>query len=71
MLFNSYIFLLVFLPLCLAGYYVLNRFKLHTVALLELIGMSLWFYGYFNYSYLLILCGSIVANWLVSEGYHG
>lgn len=68
MLFNSYIFLLVFLPLCLAGYYVLNRFKLHTVALLELIGMSLWFYGYFNYSYLLILCGSIVANWLVSRG---
>lgn len=36
-------------------------------ALLEIVGMSLWFYGYFNCSYLLILCGSILINWIISR----
>ncbi|WP_347223602.1 MBOAT family O-acyltransferase, partial [Bacteroides congonensis] len=29
--------------------------------------MSLWFYGYFNPSYLLIICGSIAVNYLISQ----
>lgn len=67
MLFNSYIFLLFFLPLCLIGYFFLNKTGIRTIALLELIVMSLWFYGYFNYKYLLILCGSIFMNWIISR----
>ena len=33
-----------------------------------LLTMSLWFYGYFNASYILILLGSIVCNFLFSRG---
>ena len=45
MLFNSYIFIFVFLPLCLAGYFLLHRLNKPTLALMWLFGMSLWFYG--------------------------
>ena len=48
MLFNSYIFLFLFLPLALAGWYLLNRFRQYKLAQGYLIGMSLWFYAYYN-----------------------
>ena len=67
MLFNSYIFVFLFLPIALAGYYGLSHFKLYRISNLFLIGMSLWFYGYFNKSYLLIICGSILVNFLISK----
>lgn len=67
MLFNSYYFIFLFLPLTLAGYYVLNYVNLYRTADYFLIGMSLWFYGYFNPSYLIILCGSIVVNFLLAK----
>lgn len=67
MLFNSYIFIFLFLPAALAGYYVLNFLKFYRAANLFLTGMSLWFYGYFNPSYLWIICGSIAGNYLVSK----
>ncbi len=67
MTFNSYIFTLVFLPLSVVGYFSLNRYKLFKSAKIFLIGMSLWFYGYFNYSYLLIMVSSILVNWFVSK----
>ncbi|MCX4325940.1 MAG: MBOAT family protein [Lachnospiraceae bacterium] len=66
MLFNSYIFIFLFLPLALTGYYLLNYFKKYRVAGVFLTGMSLWFYGYFNKSYLVIICGSIAINYLLS-----
>ncbi|MDO5546759.1 MAG: MBOAT family O-acyltransferase [Eubacteriales bacterium] len=62
MLFNSYIFILLFLPLCLIGYFGLNHFRRYSLATAFLLGMSLWFYGYFNPSYLLIIVSSIVLN---------
>ena len=67
MLFNSYIFLLLFLPLCLTGYFGLNRFKHYKMAQLYLLGMSLWFYGYFNVSYLWIILTSIIINYLINR----
>lgn len=63
MLFNSYIFVLLFLPLCLVGYFTLNHFKKYSLAHGFLFGMSLWFYAYFNISYLLIILLSIVLNY--------
>lgn len=66
MLFNSYVFIFLFLPLALAGYYLLNYLKKYRAAGVFLTGMSLWFYGYFNKSYLFIICGSIAANYLLS-----
>ncbi len=62
MLFNSYVFLLFFLPVCLIGYYSLNHFKKYKIAQLFLLGMSLWFYAYFNLSYLAIIVVSILFN---------
>lgn len=63
MLFNSYIFLLCFLPLCLAGYFLLNRFGLKTPALIFLLGMSLWFYGSNTPVYLILIVSSVLVNY--------
>ena len=68
MLFNSYIFVFLFLPVTLAGWYFLNRIKWHKAAYAFLIGMSLWFYGYFNANYLLLILISIIGNYLISMG---
>lgn len=66
MLFNSYIFIFLFLPLVLAGWYGLNHIKAYNTAKLFLAGMSLWFYAYFNVSYLFIIIFSILGNYLLS-----
>lgn len=63
MLFNSYVFVLLFFPICLVGYFTLNHFRKYTLAQLFLFGMSLWFYGYFNPGYLLIILSSILINY--------
>lgn len=68
MLFNSYIFVLFFLPLCIIGYFTLNHCKRYTLAQAFLLGMSLWFYGYLNPSYLAVIVLSIAANYLVVLG---
>ncbi len=65
MLFNSYIFILFFLPICLVGYYILNHFKLYKFGIAFLLGMSIWFYGYFNPKYLILICGSIFFNYSI------
>ena len=62
MLFNSYIFIFLFFPLCMGGYFLLNKMGKPRVGKLFLLGMSLWFYGYFNPEYLLIILGSVVVN---------
>lgn len=67
MLFNSYIFIFLFLPLCVTLYFVFYRVRLERTARVWLLGMSLWFYGYFNPSYVLIICGSIIGNFVISK----
>ncbi len=66
MLFNSYIFIFIFLPLTLLGWYMLNRYRLFKPAQVFLAGMSLWFYGYFNVYYLAIILSSTGLNYLLS-----
>lgn len=66
MLFNSYIFIFIFLPVALIGWYGLNQLKKYELAKLFLAGMSLWFYGYFNTCYLLIIVASMLVNYLLS-----
>lgn len=67
MLFNSYIFIFLFFPLCLAGFYLLEHAKREKAAKLWLTGFSLWFYGYFNLYYLAIMVGSILFNFLIFQ----
>ena len=60
MLFQSYISILLFFPLCLLGFWGLKRQKLLQ---LWLIAFSLWFYGAASPYYLLLLLGSIAWNY--------
>ena len=66
MLFNSYIFICILLPISLIGWYALNHFGHTRLAGVFLCGMSLWFYGYFHLSYLLIIIASIIINYIIS-----
>ena len=66
MLFNSYLFIFIFLPLALIGWYSMNHFKAYELSKLFLAAMSLWFYGYFNPYYLAVILVSIACNYLLS-----
>lgn len=66
MLFNSYIFIFIFLPVTLIGWYGLNKLEQYKPASLFLSAMSLWFYAYFNVRYLAIILCSIGLNFLLS-----
>ena len=63
MLFNSYEFVFLLLPLTLLVWYGLNRFRLYSAAKITLVIASLIFYAYFNWSYLFIILGSIAVNY--------
>lgn len=67
MLFNSYIFIFIFIPLTLLLYFGLNHFGKNILAKLSLIGMSLWFYGFFNIKYLPIIVISIIFNYSLQK----
>lgn len=65
MLFNSYIFIFLFLPFTLIGYFSLNHFSKYALAEYFLVFMSLWFYAYFNVTYLPIMLISIIMNYTI------
>ena len=65
MLFNSFHFLFLFLPLTMLGYHLLGRLGARAViAWLAL--MSVVFYGVWNRFFVLFLLGSILVNYLVA-----
>jgi D-alanyl-lipoteichoic acid acyltransferase DltB (MBOAT superfamily) len=66
-LFNSYIFLFAFLPLALAGYYVLTALGPRLSAF-WLILISFVFYGWWNPQFLILFAVSILFNYSASEG---
>lgn len=63
MLFNSYEFVLVFLPLTLVGYFALGRHS-PWAARTWLTAQSMVFYGWWDWRFLLLLLVSIVGNFL-------
>jgi alginate O-acetyltransferase complex protein AlgI len=63
MLFNSYPFILVFLPAVLAGIYLLRGFGRRWLEIL-LVLASLFFYAWWDVRYLPLLLGSVVVNYL-------
>ena len=67
MLFNSYAFIFLFLPITFAGYFILNRKKLTLAAKTWLVLASFFFYGYWNPIYILFLLGSVVFNYAVGS----
>ncbi len=62
MLFNSYVFIFAFLPVTLAGFYVLGRFR-PMLAAVWLTAASLFFYGWWNPVYVWLLAPSICFNY--------
>jgi len=66
MLFNSVVFITIFLPLSLLGWFLLQRLENPLFAKLFMIGMSFYFYGYYNISYLWILTASLAFNYSIS-----
>ena len=68
MLFNSYLFILLFLPFSVCGYFALNRFGKYKAASAFLLLMSLWFYAYFNPKYLILILLSIALNYAIYLG---
>lgn len=67
MLFNSYLFILGFLPIVLLGYYCLHKMNWHNAAKIELILGSFIFYAYNNFRYVYLLAFSILFNWCISR----
>ena len=63
MLFNSYPFLFGFLPVALIGYQIAARWHRHAVVI-WLSFMSLVFYAYWRPRYLVLLCASVLFNYL-------
>lgn len=66
MLFNSPVYLFLFLPAALAGYYAARRFAGLGAAIIVLLAASLFFYGYWNPVYLILLLGSILVNFFLA-----
>ncbi len=67
MLFNSYLFILLFVPIVVAGYFMLGRLGSTKIGLSWLIACSLFFYGYYNPAYLALLGISVLANYGVGR----
>ena len=67
MQFNSYLFIMLFLPSCLAGYFGLQHMGKKEWARMFLAAMSLLFFAYGNPWYLLLLLASTGFNWGISR----
>ena len=68
MVFSSPYFILIFLPITLSGYFLLNKFsKLPVIKIWVLIASS-FFYGYSSSTHLILIYGSIIINYLVGKG---
>ena len=65
MLFNSYFFIFVFLPVTLAGFFLIGGMGRHRIAMTWLVGASLFFYGWWNPSYLGLIIFSILFNYAI------
>ncbi len=67
MLFNSYEYLFLFLPITVVVYFLLNKQKLTTAATAWLVLASLFFYGWWNVKYLALILGSVLFNFAVGS----
>ena len=66
MLFNSYPFIWLFLPVALAGFFLAARFR-HEAAAAWLALCSLFFYGYWDVHYVPLLLLSITVNYQIGK----
>ena len=65
MLFNSFIFIFLFLPFVFLLYYLLNQYKLYKIAIVLLVFSSLFFYAWWKPEYLPIIIISLFFNYII------
>ncbi len=66
MLFNSYEFIFLFLPITLTGFYLISRIS-HKSAALFLLASSLFFYAWWQPIFLPLLVGSAIFNFVMGN----
>ncbi len=69
MLFNSYQFIFLFLPIMFFGYFYLTSKRLILGSKVWLVGGSLFFYSYWNVIYLPLILLSIFVNYAVGSSF--
>jgi alginate O-acetyltransferase complex protein AlgI len=67
MLFNSYVFILIFLPITLGVFFIIGRRSHYRLALAWLVAASLFFYGYWNPIYLWLIGSSMIVNFQIGR----
>ena len=67
MLFNSYIFIFIFLPITFFVYFYLNNKKKTNLSKFFLVFSSLLFYSWWNLAYLPIILGSMTFNYVIGK----
>ncbi len=67
MLFNTFEFIFIFLPLTLIIYFLLNKFKLVKIATAWLVLASLFYYSYWKLDYLPIILASMIFNYAIGS----
>ena len=66
MLFNSHIFIFLFLPVCLAGFFYLGRIN-RELSLFWLVLCSLFFYAWWNPIYVVLIIISMIVNYQIGQ----
>jgi alginate O-acetyltransferase complex protein AlgI len=66
MMFHTIAFILVFLPICLSGFFLLGRFFGTSWVLSWLVACSLFFYAWWNPEHLPLLLGSVLLNYTIA-----
>ncbi len=68
MLFNSHIFIFLFLPITVFGFFKIGGWGYHRIAIAWLVAASLFFYGWWNPAYLGLMLFSIFFNYTFGIG---
>lgn len=67
MVFNSYSFIFLFLPITFMVFFLLGKYAPKKSATLWLVLASFFFYGWWDYKYVPLLFSSIVFNYLIGQ----
>jgi len=66
-LFNSYIFVLLFMPVVVAGYFLAGSRMQRQLSIAWLVAASLFFYAWWNPIYLVLIVGSALFNFAIGR----
>lgn len=67
MIFSTYQFILIFLPITFSGYFVLHHLKMQSAAKLWLVLASFYFYAQGSADFFPFFLGSVVANYVLGS----